>query len=149
MLSALFDLCHEIRNWFETEKMFGEFTITDGSLDVEGLQSGQHFRVIGSVFNDGVYTYPATGMNDETFRGAVWAMAVPPAVIALSAEIEAWRSKYEDVNSAALSPFQAESFGTGGYSYSKGSGGSSGSGGASAPSWQSVFVSRLNQWRKL
>ena len=141
----LTELCQEIKNWFDVDRVFDTFTIEGGELSLPFLQDGQYFRIVGSVFNDGVYQYPASGLTDETFDGAVWAMAVPPAVIALAEEISAWQEKYGGADSAAMSPFQSESFG--GYSYSKGSG--SGSGGTDAGSWQSAFASRLNLWRKI
>ena len=53
-------------------------------------------------------------LDDEEFTGAVWALGIPKAVIQLADDIDAWRAKYESVNSQAMSPFQSESFG--GYS---------------------------------
>ena len=139
------EVCQEINNWFDKKRYFGEFVISDGVLqpgDFE-LLDGQYFRIIGSTFNDGVYQYPAEKLADETFSGAIWAMAVPPAVIAISDEIEDWVNKYTD---AMNSPYQSESFG--GYSYTKKS--SSGSSGSdSSTTWQGVFASRLNRWRKI
>lgn len=130
-----------INNWFEQDMVFGEFKIENGSIDADFLQDGQYFRICDSVFNDGVYQYPTNGLKDETFDGVIWALAVPPSVIALSAEIDSWLEKYGDnVNS----PYQSESFG--GYSYSKASGAGTGSGTAS---WKDVFRSRLNRWRKI
>lgn len=139
----LSELCKELNNWFCTKMYFETFTIEDGTLTLDDLQDGQYFRIVGSVFNDGVYQYPATGLNDETFDGAVWAMAIPQEVIALSSEIEEWVNKYATVDSSAMSPYQSESFG--GYSYSKASSGDENGGNT----WQSVFRSRLNQWRKV
>jgi hypothetical protein len=148
----LTELCQELRNWFERDKYFGTFTIEGGQLtDGSFLQNGQHFRIIGSVFNDGVHKYDPTdtaSLTDEVFEGAIWAMAVPPTVIALSEKIAAWREKYEAVDSATMSPFQSESFG--GYSYTKGGGGTSeGNRGNGAPSWSSMFANELNKWRKI
>lgn len=147
----LTELCQELRNWFEKEKHFGTFKIEEGQLaDGSFLQNGQYFRIIGSVFNDGVHKYDPTGttsLTDEVFEGAIWAMAVPPAVIALSDNITAWMDKYGRVDSSAMSPFQSESFG--GYSYSKRSGGGSSSGGSSVPTWKSTFADELNRWRKI
>lgn len=138
------ELCKEINNWFVQKIYFDKYTIEDGTLIVPELQQGQYFRIVGSVFNDGVYEYPATGLKDEVFDGAVWAMAVPDEVIALSAEIDEWKEKYAGIDSTAMSPFQSESFG--GYSYSK----ASGDGGKNtAGDWRSVFSSRLNNWRKV
>lgn len=116
------------------------------------LMEGQRFLVYGSVFNDGVYTFhesgitndddnAAAGLTDETFTGAICALAVPPAVIALSAEINQWVAKYSE---AVDSPYQSESFN--GYSYHLKSG--SGAGGAGQLSWQDIFAARLNQWRR-
>ena len=149
----LTDLCQELRNWFERDKYFGAFTIEGGQLaDGSMLQDGQYFRIVGSVFNDGVHKYEPNNaeredLHDEVFEGAIWAMAVPPTVIALSEKIKAWNEKYGGVNSSAMSPFQSESFG--GYSYSKGSGGNSSAGGSSVPTWKSVFADELNRWRKI
>ena len=140
----LTELCKELRNWFELSKKFGTFEISDGTIDLtDYVQDGQFFRIIGSVFNDGVYKYPATGLTDETFKGAIWAMAVPPAVIDLSERIQAWTNKYGE---AVSSPYSSESFG--GYSYTKANSGR-GSAYSDSPTWQSTFASEMNQWRKI
>lgn len=134
----LTDLCQELHNWFEVEKHTGEFTITEGVLTASFLQPGQYFRVIGSVFNDGVWSTADT-LKDETFEGAVWALAIPDAVLSLNTEIEAWNKMYAE---SAAGPYQSESFG--GYSYSKATNKNGG-----PVTWQDVFRSRLNKWRKL
>lgn len=141
----LSELCKELNNWFCVKKFFGTFTIEDGVLIVPELQNGQYFRIVGSIFNDGVYEYPKQGLKDETFNGAVWAMAVPVEVIALSTEIDEWQNKYAGVDSVAMSPFQSESFG--GYSYTKASGSSDN--GNSAGDWKNTFKSQLDKWRKV
>lgn len=140
----LTELCQELKNWFEREKYFGTFTIESGEIAMPDgcLQDGQFFRIIGSVFNDGVHQYPSTDLYDEVFEGAIWAMAVPPAVIDLSNEINAWIEKYSD---AVSSPYASESFG--GYSYTKASSGQGSA--ASGPTWQSVYASKLNRYRKI
>lgn len=137
------DLCQEIKNWFDVKRIFGKFEISDGTLTVDGLQNGQYFRIAGSVFNDGVYIYPAENLHDETFDGAIWFMAVPSQVVDLVADINAWEGKYGDV---VESPYTSESFG--GYSYSKGASGA-GADSAGNVTWQSKFRSRLNKWRKI
>lgn len=141
------DFCEELHNWFDVDRIFGTFTISNGEITVPDgyLQENQYFRIVGSVFNDGVYKYPSNELIDETFDGAVWAMAVPPAAIALFTQIQEWDEKYSQ-NEAANSPFQSESFG--GYSYSKGSNSTTG-GSNITVSWQDQFKSRLNRWRKL
>lgn len=157
----LTELCGYLKNWFVEEMIFGDFKIADGLLTyADGselpLQDGQYFRIIGSVFNDGCHNHPSSmgegasssssiSLKDEEFNGAVWTMAVPSDVLKLADEIAAWRAKYEGADSAALSPFNSESFG--GYSYSK-SGGNTASG-ANGSSWQSVFGNRLLRYRKV
>lgn len=138
------ELMRECRNWFVVPNgvHLDTFTIKGGSIALPFLLDGQYFRIVGSVFNDGVYKYGEATLEDETFEGSIWALAVPPAFEELSKEIDEWRTKYE---SAANSPFQSESFA--GYSYTK-SAASDDSGGA-GKGWQGVFASRLNKWRKL
>jgi len=143
---GLTELCQELRNWFERDKFFGKFTIENGAIAVPdgSLQNGQFFRVIGSVFNDGVHKYGESELTDEVFEGAIWAMAVPPAVIDLSERINGWLDKYGD---AVLSPYSSESFG--GYSYQKASAGSGNANSVANPTWQSTFAGELNRWRKI
>ena len=141
-MSTLEDICYECHNYFEVGKKAGTFTVTNGNIEVDFLQDGQYFRVRNSVFNDGIYQYPATEMTDETFTGEVWAMAVPKDVIALVGDVDAWKEKYAV---ALQSPYMSESFG--GYSYSKGYKNSSNSG--TALTWQDVFSDRIKRWYKL
>lgn len=144
----LTELCAHLRNWFvrsDADRRVGKFEVIGGSIvlpaDFEPrLAEGQYFRVIGSVFNDGVWQYPTSELVDEVFDGAVWAMAVPPDVVSLLDEITAWDTKYRD---AAESPYQSESFG--GYTYTKAASDTAGGG----LTWTAVFKSRLNRWRKL
>lgn len=133
------ELLRHLKNWFDAGRYFGDFTITGGSVDLPFMREGQYFRIIGSVFNDGVHQYPPKGLTDEEFKGAVWALALPEALIALAGEIESW-----NVSAAGkASPFVSESFD--GYSYTKATNSKTGL----AATWQDVFRGRLNQWRKL
>jgi hypothetical protein len=138
------ELMRECRNWFVAPNgvHLGTFTVKEGSIALTFLVYGQYFRIVGSVFNDGVYEYGNVYLQDETFDGSIWALSVPPAFIKLSEEIKSWRDQYEN---AANSPFQSESFA--GYSYTKSS--ANGNSGGSVTGWQGVFASRLNKWRKL
>lgn len=138
------ELMRECRNWFVAPNgvHHGVYTIKDGSISLPFLVTGQYFRIIGSVFNDGVHQYGAAELADETFDGAVWALFVPPAFLALADEIKSWRDQYE---TAANSPFQSESFA--GYSYTLKS--DSAAQGGSANGWHGAFSARLNKWRKL
>ncbi len=132
-----------IHNWFQADIRHGTYTIQDGGITLPFLRNGQYFRIVGSLFNDGLHQYGPSMelLQDETFDGAVWALAVPKAVVELAGEITAWQEKYKDT---VESPYTSESFG--GYSYSKasGAGDSTGSGG-----WQAAFRARLNPYRKL
>lgn len=141
----LTELCAELKNYFlrdrDADIHYGEYEISGGSINLPFLLAGQYFRIVGSVLNDGVYQYPVADLTDETFTGAVWAMAVPPSVVALAAEIDEWNT----ANATALaSPYTSESFG--GYSYTKASGNSESGG---AYSWKDQFASRLSKWRRL
>ena len=150
----LTEICQYLKNWFNRKpdgstypQYRGVLVISEGNIVCEGLADGQYFRIIGSLFNDGVHKYGDADLTDETFEGAVWSMGVPPTVIQLAQDITDWQAKYGAVDGAAMSPYQSESFD--GYSYSKQSGGTSAGGSSSAVSWTNVFASRLRPWRKL
>lgn len=132
-------LLQHLRNWFLIPGGIhtGKFIIKEGSVELPFLLDGQYFRVIGSVFNDGIHKYPGDDLKDETFEGTIWALAVPPDVVKLAKRIEAWIEKNPE------SPYVSESFG--GYSYTKASNGRTGQ----AVTWADVFSSELNQWRKI
>lgn len=131
-----------IRNWFTVDGGIhpGNFTIEDGGITLPFLANGQYFRIIGSIFNDGVYQYPSANLVDEKFSGAIWALAIPPAVVDLADEIQKWQEKNADVLS---SPYSSESFG--GYSYSKATNSATGG----VETWQSHFEQQLSAWRKI
>ena len=134
----LTNLCAELRNYFETKKRFGTFTISGGSISPSDfLQDGQYFRIVGSVFNDGVYRYPAHDLVDETFKGAVWAMDVPPAVVELLHKIQ----EFEAATANSPTTYISESFG--GYSYTKATDEN-----GLPVGWRRVFKNELKRWRK-
>jgi hypothetical protein len=141
----LTEVCDYLNNYFWEKKIVGKFSIEDGSVTIPALKNGQYFRIIGSTFNDGVHLYPATDLHDEEFEGTIEAMAIPAVVIAIASDIKDWQTKYGGANSAAMSPFNSESFN--GYSYSKSGSGNANSG--SNVTWQDVFGGRLNKYRKL
>jgi len=137
-------ICAHIHNYFTDAQDIraGEYEIAGGTLELPFLMEGQYFRIVGSAMNDGVYAYPAEDLTDETFTGEIWAMKVPAGLRKLAAEIEAWQEKY---GAAVSGPYQSESFA--GYSYQRSAAiDAAGAGGAA---WQTVFKSRLNEWRKL
>ncbi len=153
----LTEICNYLKNWFTRKpdgsdfpKYTGNFQISEGQIVNEmgqelPIQTDQYFRILGSVFNDGVHKYPAT-LKDEVFNGEVWEMGVPVDVQAIAKEAAEWMKKYGSADSAAMSPFSSESFG--GYSYSKASG-SSGGGSQAGVTWIDVFRSRLSRYKKI
>lgn len=139
MLEQILDFIH---NYFIKEVYRGKFKIENGALAVDFLLNGQYFKIKGSLLNEGIYQYPVNNLNDEEFTGEIWSMAVPKSILDLTTEIEDWQKEYGD---KLNSPYQSESFG--GYSYSKASG--TDSKGNRLTSWQGVFGTRLNAYRKL
>lgn len=113
-----------LHNWFVVPNGVreGTYTIKDGSITLPFLCKWQYYRIVGSVFNDGLHRYGETNLTDETFDGAIWVLAIPKIIFEISCEMQEWETK----NSATLtSPYQSESFG--GYSYSMATGKDGGS----------------------
>lgn len=144
-------LCAELNNYFikdVTAIHLGDYEVKNGVVSpLDFLKVGQYFRIVGSDLNDGVYQYngePIDTLKDEDFNGAIWAMSVPPIVLALAADIDKWREKNEALDSENMSPYTSENF-EGYYSYSKGGN----SKGGTATSWQSQFADRLKPYRRL
>lgn len=145
------EICAEVRNYFvlSGDVLVGDYTISDGVIVPSvPLLEEQYFRIVGSIFNDGVHKYGDVLTDEPQFHGAVWLMRIPKDFLQLADEIAQWQAKHGGVDSAAMSPYNSESFG--GYSYTKGtrasaSGGSSGS----SVSWKDVFAQRLNVYRRI
>lgn len=142
----LTEICQELKNWFDVDRRFGTFTISNHVISIASdILEGQYYRIIGSIFNDGIYQRGVDDLllKDEEFDGAVWLLAIPKQIEEIASEISNWVDKYGEVTT---SPYNSESFE--GYSYSKGSvSGSSSS--TTVPTWKSVFADKLNRWRKL
>ena len=132
-----------LKNWFVVPRGVHEgiYKIENSSLELPFLQDGQYYRICGSVFNDGLHKYgdSADRLQDETFSGTVWALAIPKAVVELSEKIEEWQKKNGD---AVASPYSSESFG--GYSYTKATDSATGA----VATWETVFRSELNTYRQ-
>jgi hypothetical protein len=148
---TMYELCAECRNWFERQIIRGTYTVTGGVLQpIPGIPEGAYIRVVGSVFNDGVFQYPHAASADETFDGAVWLMAIPEDFVQLCIDITAWEASAADAVAKATEdavggPFTSESFGD--YSYTRKNG---------LPdiptTWKDPrlgFAARLNRWRKI
>ena len=136
----LTEVCAELRNYFVVKIHEGRFTINGGKIaPLDFIQENQYFRIVGSVFNDGVYQNTADlVLTDENFSGSVWAMAVPPTLIALAEDIK----KYNESDEAKPSAYTSESFG--GYSYSTATDEN-----GVAVGWKKVFASRLRPFRRI
>ena len=133
-----------LKNWFVVPRGVheGTYTIENSTLKLPFLQNGQYYRICGSVFNDGLHKYGdiEDKLQNETFTGTVWALAIPKSVVDLSVKIEEWQSKNGD---AVTSPFTSESFG--GYSYTKATDSVTGA----QVTWETVFRSQLNPYRQI
>lgn len=144
----LTEICAEIKNYFaqNEDKHIGDFEIIDGQITPSiDIMDGQYYRIIGSVFNDGVHKYgdESDTLKDEPeFHGGVWLMRVPDAVTQIAEEIMQWEAKNGDVIN---SPYASESFA--GYSYSKGTNAD----GTTGSTWknQAEFMAKLKPYRKL
>lgn len=167
MLETIDTVCGELHNYFEEKRVIGDYTIEEGRLLLPFLVDGQYFRIVGSKFNDGVYIYTDgyiikevswqtlfednpdwqaiaaryyadiqhRELADESFHGAIWAMRMPRNFLKLCKEIE----EYNESDAAKPTPFTSENI-SGFYSYTKGD--------TNSTSWQSVFASRVKQYRK-
>lgn len=112
------------------------YTITGGTISLDGVKDFQYVRIYGSLFNDGVYQYPLYGLTDETFRGYIIPLAIPKEVLDLAEAIE----EYEKKNQPTA--FTSESFG--GYSYSKAT-----KANGTAAGWREVFADELRPYKKM
>jgi len=148
---TMLELCMECRNFHKPDILRGHYTISGGALEpLHDIPDGAWVRIVGSVFNDGCWQYPATGLTDEEFDGAVWLMHVPPDFIALLDDINAWEAANKDAIASAAAeiiagPYTSESFA--GYTYTKKT-----SLGDVPTTWKDPrlgFSARLNEWRKI
>ena len=58
-----------LNNWFVRGIYAGDYEIKDGSIVLPFLVDGQYFRILGSLFNDGLHKYPDDGLVSERFNG--------------------------------------------------------------------------------
>lgn len=131
----LYTIMKHIHNVFPVKQFNGTFNITDGAISLSDIKTGQYFLIEGSMFNDGVYKYPTTNLQDEEFSGCVTLLAPPRQFLDLVDEISSY------VEHDTRGGLQSESFG--GYSYTRAT-----VNGRMAD-WTDIFRQRLNVWRKL
>ncbi len=134
MIETLMNYCN---NYFEISAQESSFTVTNGSMEINGALEGQYVRILGSVFNDGIYKYPLAGLQDESFTGIVQLLAIPQAFIELAQRIEEWKKLPDNPPTSITS----ESFG--GYSYTKASNN------GSPVSWKDVFKAEISIYRQI
>ena len=142
------EICEHLHNWFDTrngiyiDRTIDTFTISDGVISPfpSSLIGGQYIRIVGSLLNDGIYKLPAdfiiNELEDETFAGAIFGLAIPKDLVTLDSEITA------HVAANPATAYTSESFG--GWSGTRATSAS-----GAALSWQSVYGARLNRWRKI
>lgn len=143
MERALTAVCDYLNNYFEVDGAgeTGHFVVENHTIACPFLADGQYFRIVGSVFDDGVHKYPVYDLQNEAFDGVIYPLAIPDSFLELVTQIEEYMNNPQN----APSPYTSESFA--GYSYTKASGGNSNSN--VAADWHDVFRKRLNRWRKV
>ena len=141
----LTEICEVLHNYFLNDSdpyrdiHPGTYVISGGTIaPLDFLVDGQYFRIAGSRLNDGVYQYPSDILRDETFAGEIWAMNIPPSVIALADEIKA----YQQSDAARPSAYMSESFG--GYSYTRATDRR-----GAAVTWQRIFSKQMDAYRRV
>lgn len=132
---------NQLHNWFVIGIYNGKYSIEDCGITLPFLRDGQYFRIIGSLFNDGLHRYgpDMEALQDETFDGTIWAMAVPREVVKLSEEMAEWEAKNGE---KAIGIYQSESKAD--YSYSKFTNGN----GGPITVWD-AFRAQLKSYQKL
>ena len=63
----LYEIMRYCRNFFAVNSKIGKWEIVGGKIRLPFLLDGQYFLIKGSVFNDGVYKYPAEELTEEKF----------------------------------------------------------------------------------
>jgi hypothetical protein len=140
MLDAVIDY---LRNDFRVRKACGTFAIDGGRLDVPELAipEGAYIRIFGSVFNDGLHLYGDDDLNDETFDGTVWLLAIPTELLQIVSRIEADMAA-STAGTNGGGPMKSESFD--GYSYTRMTRAD-----GSIMDWRDLYRDRLARWRKI
>lgn len=116
MERALTRYCNQLYNYFEVGQETGTFEIAGGRLECPFLKPGQYFRIVGSLYNNGVHQYPVYDCIDEVFTGVIFPMAVPVDFLDLVNTAEIINEFIAEYNSNPTG-FKSESFGV--YSYSR------------------------------
>lgn len=132
------ELCEFTHNYFDRgdNAISGTFAFEPDTMP-EGVAKGQYFRVIGSVFNDGVHKAGDADLTTETFSGVVQPMRVPPAFVALALTITEY-----DKSIPAGGKYSSQSFNGWSGTLATGEGGLPATG-------IDRYRTEINRWRKL
>lgn len=136
-LLAAQDVIERINADFTRYREYGDFTVSDGSLEGASIPDGSYFWVSGSSFNDGLHIAPETGMADESFTGEISVLSIPKTFLKVVENMTDWVKKHP------VTGYASESFG--GYSYSMPSNSKTGM----AADVFDVYRTSLNRWRRL
>ena len=141
----LTELLGELHNWFDRARYPGTFTVENGRIALPFLREGQYYRILGSIFSDGVHRYGHEAedeLTDEVFTGSVWALAVPKEVVDLASQIRSWQESYGETT---LSPVTGESLTVNGYSYTAATSGAA----REKMTWRDAFAGPMRRWKKV
>lgn len=152
-------LLTNLRNWFRVRdsvdgKHHGTYVVENGCIVLPFLQTGQYFRIIGSVFSDGLYIYGESILDedrneieliDETFTGSIWALAIPRIILKMSKDMEDVVAQVTKITGQIVeNPYTSESF-AGVYSYSK----DTASQLTALTAQRDEIMRQMNRWRKI
>lgn len=138
----VFEVMREVRNTFyDGYSENGSFCVDNGNIVLQGeywdscyvlIHGGQHFGVYKMHKNAIQGAYTIEEIIDGSFNGSVYRLDVPSDFIRLVKEIEEYVRKTPESN------IISERFGDYSYSISK-----------DTQSWEKVFSTRLNRYRKM
>ncbi len=138
MAVSVADVMRHVHNFFERERLAGEFAILDGAL-TPAVRS-PYVAIYGSKA-DGVYAVTEGKLDgwigqDEAFTGIVWGLYPPKDFI----DVCVAASAYDGKNPAGA--YLSENFGN--YSYTRAGGRNGGPAG-----WQEAFSATLLPYRRM
>ena len=128
-------ICARLKNHFLRDKTDGTFTLVSGVAPLENLLPNQYFLIVGSILNEGVFQNTAESLaeiQNETFTGHIWSMAVPVDFLDLCDDIDEFNAKVAELGLIDKG-YTSESWG--GYSYSLG---------GAAPAYMQEWANRIN-----
>ena len=104
------DVMAQVRNYYECDRVSGDFTVRDGSLGLT-LAPGEWVAVAGAGPYSGVMQADDSGcitaLPDMTFTGTVWRLEPPESLLRLCDRIVEWTEKnpMSALKSESLGPY--------------------------------------------